>query len=147
MKAAGHSVIQRVNASTKSKIETLVKRNPHISCRELAEQVGIASLSNIHYHLRRLMKAGRIQWLGKIRTHGPPSTETIEQRWKRGALTMPKLTRTEQNARIEMVARKALSDPHGALSEDASIKVLPNGIKVIERRSTAAKPVAVETKS
>lgn len=105
MKAKGRSV----DESTKLKIERLVKENPHISCRELAEQVGIASFSNIHYHLRRLMKAGRIEWLGSSGTRGPLTAESVEQRWKRGDLKMPKLTKAEQDARIEMVVRKAQS--------------------------------------
>jgi hypothetical protein len=47
---------------------------------------------------------------------------------------MPKLTKAELDKRVEMVVQKALCNPQAVLSEDADMKVLPNGIKVIVRK-------------
>lgn len=46
---------------------------------------------------------------------------------------LPRLTKAQLDARVEMVAKKAQSNPQAAYSEDAKMKVLPNGIKVIIR--------------
>ena len=118
--------------SMSEKIMKLVRRDPSMSLKELCKLVGLQSTSNVFYHIQRLEKKGLVHWTGS-RAHINQS-ERAKKRHANGLIALRKMTKAEEQARIEMVARKALSDPHGALSEDASLKVLPNGIKVIVRR-------------
>jgi SOS-response transcriptional repressor LexA len=121
-----------MKSNMSERIMKLVKRDPSLSLKALCKLVNLRSTSNVFYHIQRLEKAGLVHWTGS-RAHINHS-ERAKQRHKNGLIALRKMTKAEERARIEMVAKKALSDPHGALSEDASLKVLPNGIKVIVRR-------------
>lgn len=96
-----------MNEPTKEKIVRLVNANPKISVKEIAKIIGIQNSSNIHYHIRRLEKAGRIHWQGTIFNRGKNLPEHMAKRWEKGLVKLPRLTQAEQDARIEMVARKA----------------------------------------
>lgn len=98
---------KQVSEERKEMIVKLVNENPHISVLELAERVGIKSSSNVHYHIRRLMKAGRIQWLGTVKMRGKNLPEHMANRWEKGLVKLRKMSRQEEAERIEMVARKA----------------------------------------
>jgi len=97
----------KVDAPTKEKIVELVNENPRISVLELAEKLRIKSSSNVHYHIRRLMKAGRIHWLGKVRMRGKNLPEHMAKRWEKGLVKLPRHSPEEEAALIEKVVLKA----------------------------------------
>jgi predicted ArsR family transcriptional regulator len=97
----------KVDAPTKEKIVELVNENPRISVLELAEKLNIKSSSNVHYHIRRLMKAGRIHWLGKVKMRGKNLPSAMAKRWEKGLVKLPRHTREEEAALIEKVVQKA----------------------------------------
>lgn len=103
MKALGPTVSE----PTKEIIVKLVNANPAITVKELAEKIGIQNTSNIHYHIRRLEKAGRIHWQGTLFNRGRNLPEHMAKRWEKGLVKLPRHTREEEEALIEKVVRKA----------------------------------------
>ena len=96
-----------VKGQTEEKIVKLVNEDPTISLKALAKKIGIQNASNIHYHIRKLEAAGRIHWQGVMYSRGKKLPSTLRKRWEKGLVKLPRLTQAEQDARIEMVARKA----------------------------------------
>ena len=96
-----------VSEPTKEKIVKLVNENPFISVNELAEKIGIHNSSNMHYHLRRLEKAGRIHWQGTVKNRGKNLPSAMAKRWEKGLVKLPRHTPEEEAELIEKVVQKA----------------------------------------
>ena len=96
-----------VKGQTKEKIVKLINEDPTITLKALTEKIGIKNASNIHYHIRKLEKDGLIHWQGTLFNRGKNLPSAMQKRWEKGLVKLPRLTQAEQDARIEMVARKA----------------------------------------
>ena len=96
-----------VKGQTEEKIVKLVNEDPTISLKALAEKIGIQNASNIHYHIRKLEAAGRINWKGVMYSRGKKLPSTLRKRWEKGLVKLPRHTREEEEALIEKVVRKA----------------------------------------
>lgn len=86
------------------------------------------------YIRRRLYQKRGIELTGKL----PEAAPVIESKPKRKAprlneKPLPRLTKAQLDKRVDALVQRLLSNPQAAYSEDAKMKVLPNGIKVIIR--------------
>lgn len=118
---------------TRDMILKLVQANPQITMQELMEATCIQCSTNIHYHLRKLREAGLVEGL-KISEQRVYLKRAIRSREERGDVKLRKMSKAEEQARIEMVVQKAVSGQRLAFSEDATMNVLPSGVKVIVRK-------------
>lgn len=116
----------KVRDFTRSRMLEILKADPAKSLRELCELVHMRA-GNVMYHVRRLEKDGLITW------QGAKKNQRLSD-WHVKNAAMPKLSKAQLQARINAVVEKALADPQAAIGEDASLKVLSNGIKVIVRK-------------
>lgn len=123
-----------------------LRENERASIRELCEMTGMVS-SNVWYHLHELEREGKI-----INNHGKARSIRIVdvvKRMKQEASQKMSIARRKvalksqmeraqksksrlsEAERIELVAAKAQDDSSRAFCEDADVKVLASGVKVI----------------
>lgn len=102
------------NMPTREKIRQLVDADPQISLQALCKATHMRRSSNVRFHLNKLEAEGLIRWQG-----APTKKRKISEqvRWQRGIAVLPKMTKAEQAARIEMVAKKALSSQPSVIRE------------------------------
>jgi SOS-response transcriptional repressor LexA len=93
---------------TRDLVLQLVRANPHVSLKELCEAACIQNPSNIQFHLDKLQAAGLIRWQDMpIMKRRVSEQKKRLLRWQRGDVPLRKMSKAEQDARIEMVTRKA----------------------------------------
>lgn len=123
-----------------------LRENERASIRELCEMTGMVS-SNVWYHLHELEREGKI-----INNHGKARSIRIVdvvKRMKQEASQKMSIARRKvalksqmeraqksksrlsEAERIEKVVEKVHGEPGLAFSDDAVVKVLENGVKVI----------------
>lgn len=126
-----------------------LRENERASIRELCEMTGMAP-SNLWYHLHELEREGYI-----INNHGKArnirivdvvtrmkkeASEKMSQARRKVALksqmerAQKSKSRLSEAERIEKVVEKVHGEPGLAFSDDADVKVLPSGVKVIVRK-------------
>lgn len=110
---------------TRSQILEILQADPTKSLREICA-ITHQRAGNVMYHIHRIEKAGLVTWQGSAKDK-PRSS------WHVKHAAMPKLTQKQLDQRVAMVVAKALNNPQAVYSEDASMKILPSGIKVIIR--------------
>lgn len=118
----------QVGEPTREKIVKLVNANPRISLKEIAAAVHISDASNIHYHVRRLEKAGLIKWLGSQPYRGKRPPAVAQKRNAEGMEKLPKLSKAQLAANIEKVVAKAREREAGiSLGPNEDVLSLVNG--------------------
>ena len=99
---------------TRETILKLVQDNPQITMQELMEATCIQCTTNIHYHLRKLREAGLVEGL-KISEQRVYLKRATRSREERGEVKLRKMSKAEEQARIEMVVQKAISGQRSAV--------------------------------
>lgn len=111
--------------STRNVILKMVQENPQVSMAELCKAVHMQSPSNIQYHLSRLTDEGLIDWKGSTGTKKKAREQREGGRWRRGDVTMRRMSKKEQMERIEAVvakAQQAVSDQQLAFREERIVR-------------------------
>jgi len=149
--------LQYNHMKTFAAIKAFMRQKPYPpSQRDLMELTGVQSQGTICRHLSILEAEGcirrnkgqrAIQLTGiepdPRKAEEPVLVVKIDKRSLYAKATrkpgpkevkMPKLTKAQLDARVAEVAKNALSNQLLAFSEDATLKVLANGIKVIVRK-------------
>lgn len=97
---------------TRDTILRILKRDPQATLGTLRAATGLHAASNIQYHIHRLVAAGLIE----PRRNKKPSRRQ-RANWEQGNVPLRKMTKAEEEARIEAVVAKAQARGTGP-SED-----------------------------
>jgi len=130
--------MSRKNTPNRLKVLTAFRRDPCATLRELAERTGL-SVSGVYYQVVTLASDGVITYnrpVGNYNHKSHPGPTSTQQDWNR----IKKTVRTRRNdleARIDAVVAGALVDQRSAFSDDATMRVLSSGVKVIVRRKSS----------
>lgn len=92
---------------TSERLIKLVQADPTLSLEQLRIRLQLSSTSNVHYHLRRLQAAGKIQWRGSVRRRGNETPANRQRRLERGDVPLPKLTEAQLQRNMNRVVAQA----------------------------------------
>ncbi|MEP7137953.1 MAG: winged helix-turn-helix domain-containing protein [Chloroflexota bacterium] len=108
---------------TREIVRKLINANPQITRDELSKQTRITAFANIQYHIDRLTAQGLINWqpVKKIKKR------ENDVRWERGNTALPKMSRLQEQARIEMVVAKAQSRKTGLVEPGEDVIRITRG--------------------